>query len=237
MILVSIWYRVLAIRRSSSWMPRGFSSYRPNSNETRLPNFKSISENINEKRVILHPKRKQKRKRSDYPWKKFSLYAWIFPFSPPFLGIDRLENVLIQYQYPKVLGIGINLALTVCKLLMPLHYLFILKQHVLASGWHHCSQEGGGSTSSPRRSGRVLPGGSGGWAQEAGGQLCRGWRSSQGRGCECLNLLQLLCSLLFTFFVCVHLRKMRMQTQKDNKVTVKNLLSHNYNVDNFSGPT
>ena len=184
--------------------------------------------------MILHPKRKQKRKRSDYPWKNFSLYAWIFPFSPPFLGINHLENVSIQCQYPKVLGIGINPALTVCKLHMPLHYLFILKQHVLASGWHHCSQEGGGSTSSPRRSGRVLSGGSGGWAQEAGGQLCRGRRSSQGRGCECLHLLQLLCSLLFTFFcVCVYLRMMRMQTQKDNKVSVKNLLSQNCSADNF----
>ena len=97
MILVSIWYRVLAIRRSSSWMPIGLSSFRPNSNETGLPNFKSMSENINENRVILHPKWKQKRKRSDYPWQNFSLYAWIFPFSPPFLGIDHLENVLIQY--------------------------------------------------------------------------------------------------------------------------------------------
>ena len=64
-------------------------------------------------------KTKTNTKRSDHPRKNavyqlgFSLFPLIFP---PFLGIDRLENVSMRYQYPevlgyRVLGIGIDLAL------------------------------------------------------------------------------------------------------------------------------
>ena len=100
-------------------MPICFCSCRPNSNETRVPNFKAEvfqrtktnrkgfcvqNENKNEKGVITLEK---------------MLYISLdfFPFPlifPPFLGIDHLENVSMRYRYPKVLGyrvLGIDPAL------------------------------------------------------------------------------------------------------------------------------
>ena len=73
----------------------------------------------------MRPKRKQKRKRGDYP-RKNGIYQLGFFFSffplnfPPFLDIDHLENVSMRYRYPKVvgyrvLGIDIDPALSDCE--------------------------------------------------------------------------------------------------------------------------
>ena len=90
-------------------MPICFCSFRPNSNETRVPNIKAEvfqrtktkrkgfcvqNENKNEKGVITLEKML-------YISLDFSPFPLIFP---PFIGIDHLENVSMRYRYPKVLG-------------------------------------------------------------------------------------------------------------------------------------
>ena len=62
----------------------------------------------NYKGVILRPKRKQKLKRGDYPWKNGIHQLGFFLF-PPFLGIDHLKNVSIKVLRYRVLGIGIDI--------------------------------------------------------------------------------------------------------------------------------
>ena len=127
---------------TKSCMPIWFCSCRPNSNETRVPNFKAEvfqrtktnrkgfcvqNENKNEKGVITLEKML-------YISLDFSL---IFP---PFLGIDHLENVSMRYRYPKVLGyrvlgIGIDPALHHTEehhlRILPMIFLFVTSNAVL----------------------------------------------------------------------------------------------------------
>ena len=115
---VSIRYRLIAIRRSSSCMPLCFISCRPNSRmkPAALLESGSVSEN-KKKEVSLLLNRKQKTEKKGLLLKNAFLSAWIFCsppppppplIFPPFLGIDHLENVSIRYRYPTVLGIGIE---------------------------------------------------------------------------------------------------------------------------------